>query len=310
MKKSQFRGILCLSIAAFVWGSSFVAQSIGMEKIEAFTYNGIRTLMGAAVLLPFVLVKDLRGLRGVSPEDRTALKQENKQAWIAGAIMGAALCVASNFQQFAFNYTTPGKIAFITALYMLFVPIFGLFLGKKPPVLIWACVLLGGAGLYFLSFPAGGFSAINTGDVLSLICAVFFAVQILLVERYAENHDPVKLSFVQFLVSGVISCLLMFVFETPRIPDINAAILPLLYSGVLSCGVAYTFQVIGQKYTESTLASLIMCTESVFGVLSAAVILKQIPTGREITGCVMMFTAIIAAQLAGQRKAKTTESAE
>ena len=310
MKKSQFKGILCLSIAAFVWGSSFVAQSIGMEKIEAFTYNGIRTLMGAAVLLPFVLVKDLREFRRFNAEGSLgAMKQENKQTWIAGAIMGVALCVASNFQQFAFNYTTPGKIAFITALYMLFVPVFGLFLGKKPPVLIWVCILLGGAGLYFLSFPAGGFSAINMGDALSLICAVFFAIQILLVERYAGDHDPVKLSFVQFLVSGAISCVLMFIFETPRTADINAAILPLLYSGVLSCGVAYTFQVVGQKYTESTLASLIMCTESVFGVLSAAVILKQIPAGREIVGCVMMFTAIIAAQLAGQRKSKQTEPA-
>ena len=149
-------------------------------------------------------------------------------------------------------------------------------------------------GLWFLSIPAGGFAGANAGDLLALICAVCYAVQILLVEHYTKTLDPVKLTFVQFLVSGGISVLLMFVFETPRIPDINAAIWPLLYSGVLSCGVAYTFQTIGQKYTESTLASLIMCMESVFGVLSAMVILRQIPTAREWTGCALMLTAVLA----------------
>ena len=300
MKKSQFKGVLCLCIAAFVWGSSFVAQSIGMEKIEAFTYNGIRTLMGAATLLPFVLIKNLRNNASASPADHEERKKTKKRTWAAGAVLGLALCVASNFQQFAFNYTTSGKIAFITALYMLFVPIFGLALGKKPPALIWGCIVLAGTGLYFLSIPAGGVTSFNRGDVLSLICAAFFAVQILLVERYADDNDPIELSFVQFLVSGAISCVLMFIFETPRIPRINEAILPLLYSGVMSCGVAYTLQVVGQKYTESSLASLIMCAESVFGVLSAAVILHEIPTGREIAGCAMMLTAIVAAQMAGK----------
>lgn len=296
MKKNQLGGILILFVAAFIWGSSFVAQSIGMEKIEAFTYNGIRTLMGAAVLLPIVAVKNIRKKRSLSPGKQKEQKKRSKAEWKCGIFLGLALCVASNTQQFAFNYSTPGKIAFITALYMLFVPVIGLFLGKKMPKLMWGSIALGGAGLYFLSFPAGELSGVNSGDVLSLICAVFFAVQIILVDRYSESIDPVKLSFMQFFVSGIISCILMFIFESPSIKAINSAILPLLYSGLLSCGIAYTFQVIGQKHTEPTLASLIMCMESVFGVLSAAVILHQIPTSREVLGCSMMFSAIIAAQ--------------
>lgn len=296
MKKNQIKGILVLFVTAFIWGSALVAQSIGMERIEAFTYNGIRTLMGAAVLLPIVLVKDLNGIRSLTPEKRAEKRKQSKTQWKCGVILGLALCAAANVQQFAFNYTTPGKIAFITALYMLFVPIIGLFLGKKAPKLMWICIIIGAAGLYFLSFPAGGQTGVNLGDALTLICAVFFAVHIILVDRFSSDIDPIKLSFMQFLTSGTISSVLMFIFENPSISAINSAILPLLYSGLLSCGIAYTFQVIGQKHTEPTLASLIMCMESVFGVLSAAVILHQIPTFREISGCALMLAAIIAAQ--------------
>ena len=302
MKKSKWFGAVILFAAAFIWGSSFVAQSIGMEKIEAFTYNAVRTMMGAATLLPLVTFRDLKTLRGQTKEAREAYKKTEKRTWLAGAALGVALCFASNFQQFAFNYTQPGKIAFITALYMLFVPILGIFLKKKIPPLTWCCVALGAVGLWFLSVPAGGFTEVNPGDVLALICAVFYAVQILMVEKYAAVYDPIKLTFVQFLVSGGVSGVLTFIFETPNAADINAAILPLLYSGVLSCGVAFTFQTVGQKYTESTLASLIMCMESVFGVLSAMVILKQIPTAREWIGCGLMLTAIVAAQFADRLK--------
>ena len=304
MKKTNFGGALILFAAAFIWGSSFVAQSIGMEKIDAFTYNGIRTLMGAAVLLPIVAFRDLRAVKTADAAAKKTFAETNKKTWLGGAVLGLALCAASNFQQFAFYSSTPGKIAFITALYMLFVPILGIFLRKKVPPLIWGCVALGAVGLWFLSIPAGGFAQANVGDLLALVCAVCYAVQILLVEHYTKTFDPVKLTFVQFLVSGGISVLLMFIFETPRVPEINAAIWPLLYSGVLSCGVAYTFQTIGQKYTESTLASLIMCMESVFGVLSAMVVLRQIPTAREWLGCALMLAAIIAAQFTDRFKKK------
>ena len=303
MKRSQLKGALILLLAAFIWGSSFVAQSIGMEKIDAFTYNGIRTLMGAAALLPLVLTKLFKKAKNKTPAAKTELKNSVRHTLLCGAMLGLALCAASNFQQFAFYDSTPGKIAFITALYMLFVPILGLFLGKRAHILTWGCVLLGGVGLYFLSFPAGGLGSVNRGDMLALVCAVLYAVQILMVERFVEDCDPVALTFVQFLVSGAISCGLMFVFETPVLADINAVIWPLLYSGLLSCGVAYTLQTVGQKYTESTLASLIMCMESVFGVLSAAVILSQVPAPRELLGCALMLTATVSAQLIGKKSA-------
>jgi len=208
------------------------------------------------------------------------------------------LCLASNFQQFAFNYSTSGKIAFVTALYMFLVPIFGLVIRKRVPALTWLCVVMGFIGLGFLCVNPQDLSSINFGDILAGICAVFYAVQILMVERFSERCDGVMLSLTQFVVSGVLSCLLMFLTETPEASAIRAAMVPMLYSGVLSCGVAYTLQIVGQKYTEATVASLIMCLESVFGVLCGAIVLHEVLSVQEITGCVIMFAAIVLSQLA------------
>ena len=296
-KKTQLKGVLMLLLTALVWGSSFVAQSVGMEQVDAFTFNGIRTLMGAAVLLPFIVVRDRLQTRKMTAQQRLEQKKANKRVMRYGCILGAVFCAASNLQQFAFYDSTAGKIAFITALYMFFVPLLGLFLGKKVPWMTWLCVLTGFVGLGFLCIDPCQASAINKGDLLTLLCAVFYAVHILLIERFVAHEDGLKLSCVQFAVSGTISCILMFVFEQPRWEAVQAALVPLLYSGVMSCGLAYTFQILGQKYTEATLASLIMCLEPVFGVLSAALILQQTLSGREILGCVLMFAAIIVLQL-------------
>ncbi|MBQ2759462.1 MAG: DMT family transporter [Clostridia bacterium] len=295
-QKTQLKGVFILLITALIWGSSFVAQSVGMESVEAFTFNGIRTLLGAAVLIPFILVRDFISNKKSSVA-KEAKKKENKSLIIYGSIIGVILCIASNLQQFAFNYSTSGKIAFITAFYMLFVPFLGLFIRKKVPVLTWICVALGAVGLYFLCITNEGLSSINKGDILALLCAVFYAVHILAVEKFAPSIDGVKLSCVQFIVSGTISVILMFIFENPDINAIKTAAVPILYSGVMSCGIAYTFQIIGQKYTESTVASLLMCMESVFGVICGALILKEMLTGRELAGCVIMFVAIILSQL-------------
>jgi len=297
MQKTQLRGVIILLATAFIWGSSFVAQSVGMEQVQAFTFNGIRTLMGAAVLLPFILIRDkVARVRGTAPDPQIA-KKENKQVVVSGLLIGVVLCAASNFQQFAFYDSTAGKISFITAFYMLFVPLFGLLYGKRISPITWGCVLLGTVGLYFLCIGEEGFSAINRGDVLTLICAVIYAVHILLIERFAPGVDSIKLSFMQFLVSGTISCILMFIFETPSLPAIRACIIPLLYSGIMSCGFAYTFQIVGQKYTESTVASLLMCMESVFGVLCSALLLQDWLAPREWLGCALMFVAIIFSQI-------------
>lgn len=294
--KTQFKGVVLLLLTALIWGASFVAQSVGIERIQAFTFNGIRTLMGAVALLPFVLVRDRISVKHMTEDERAAKRVKDRKDFVSGCVLGIVFCAASNFQQFAFYWTTSGKIAFITALYIFFVPLFGLIFRKQVPWLTWVCVFFGFVGLYFLCIDPKAIGALNLGDGLSFICAIFFAVHILLVERFAGNMDGIKLSFTQFLVSGSISCILMFIFETPDPASIVSATVPLLYSGIMSCGLAYTFQIIGQKYTESTVASLLMCMESVFAVICAAVFLHEMLLPREILGCVIMFAAIIVSQ--------------
>ena len=296
-QKTQWKGVIMLLLTALIWGSSFVAQSVGMESVEGFTFNGIRTLMGAIVLLPFILVRDRIQGKNMTAEQIQQRKVLNKKTIRCGVILGVVFCAAGNFQQFAFEYSTSGKIAFITSLYMFFVPLFGLVLKKRVPVLTWICVVFGFVGLYFLCIDPSDLGAINRGDFRAFICSILFAVHILLIEKFAPDVDGVKLSCVQFFVSGTISCVLMFVFENPQISAIMTAIVPILYAGIMSCGLAYTFQIVGQKYTEATVASLIMCMESVFAVLAAAVILHETLSGREIIGCVVMFAAIILSEL-------------
>lgn len=299
---NQLKGVLILLLTAFIWGSSFVAQSVGMEDIPAFTFGGIRTLMGAAVLVPFILFKDFSA-RKRSAEKREERKKLNLKSMKNGLILGAVLFFASNFQQYSFNYTTSDKVAFITAFYMLFVPLFGLFFKIKSSLVSWLCGLLGCVGLYFLCIHGVGLNNVNRGDVLAFICSVFYALHILSIEKLAPKCDALVLSFTQFLVSGTLTCILMFIFDKQiELTSINQAIVPLLYSGVLSCGVAYTLQVVGQKYTEPTLASLIMCLESVFGVICTGLYYKRWLNKYELLGCALMFSAIIISQVAPELK--------
>jgi len=304
--KTSFKGVFILLMTALIWGTSFLAQRFGTDSgVEPFTFQGIRTLMGAIVLVPFILIRDKATAKNMSEEQLAERKKNNKKAVIYGSIVGVVLCVATNLQQWAFvAEPSPGKIAFITAMYMFFVPIFGLFFKKRVPLLTWLCVVLGFVGLYFLCIQGEGFGGINVGDVLAFGCAIFFCIQILLLEKFAPDCDGIKLSCVQFFVAGLISIILMLIFDHPQAASLKAAIGPLLYSGIMSCGIAYTLQVVGQKYCEATIASLLMCMESVFAVLAEAVVIHRIPTGWEILGCVIMFTAIIISQLADIIKAK------
>ncbi|MCR4717584.1 MAG: DMT family transporter [Lachnospiraceae bacterium] len=297
-KNTSLKGVLILLTTGFIWGTSFVAQSIGMEKIDAFTYNGIRTVMGGIVLVPVIIIMQmLAKKKNADNEGKPQGKLLNKTSIKYGLILGILFCIASNFQQFAFYYSTAGKIAFITSLYMFFVPIIGLFIKKKVPLLSWICVICGFIGLYFICINPEQIDGINKGDILTLICAFFYAIHILCVEKFANEVDGTLLSCMQFFVGGGISIILMFIFETPIMADILAAGKPLLYSGIMSCGVAYTFQIIGQKYTEATIASLLMCTESVFAVIAAAIILNEYLTTREAIGCTIVFIAVIISQL-------------
>ena len=285
MRKTTPKGIILLLITAIVWGSSFVAQEIGMKSIDAFTFTGIRTALGAVALLPVVLIvnkgMDLR---------KSTLKM--------GMLLGIVFSIAQNFQQFAFYYSTSGKIAFITAFYMFFVPLFSVFLGKKIKLLTWLSIFMGLAGLFLLCINPSDMTKINIGDILALICAVFYAVQIMLIDKFLEKDvSGVQLSFMQFVVAALISIVAMFIFEHPIIADIKTAAPSLLYSGIMSCGVAYTFQIIGQKHANPVVASLLMCMESVFAVIAAALVLHQGMSFREGAGCVIMFAAIIISQL-------------
>ncbi|MCQ2591384.1 MAG: DMT family transporter [Treponema sp.] len=295
--KTQAKGVIILLLTALIWGISFVSQSVGMESVDAFTFMGIRTIMGATVLLPVILIRDKISAKKMTKEELLERKKTDKKTILYGMILGVFLCIATNFQQFAFYYSSAGKIAFITAMYMFFVPIIGLIFKKKVPLITWLCILMGFVGLYFLSFTSSGFESLNKGDILAFICALFFCGQILLIEKYSPYCDGIKLSCVQFYTAGIITVILMFIFEKPQWSNIKQAAIPLLYSGIMSCGVAYTMQVIGQKYCEATIASLLMCMESVFAVLAAAILIHESLSPREIAGCIIMFTAILISQL-------------
>ena len=295
--KTQIKGAVFLLLTAFIWGVAFVAQSVGMESVGAFTFSAVRMLMGALVLLPVILIKDHITAKKMTREQLTERKQSDKKTLLYGALLGVVFCLASNFQQYAFHYSNTGKIAFITAIYIFFVPLLGLFFKNKVTLLTWLCVAIGFIGLYFLCIDKESMTALNLGDLLALACAFWFAIHILLIERFTAGSDGLKLSCVQFFVSGVLSSILMFIFESPSMDAILVAAVPLLYAGVMSCGIAYTLQIIGQKYTESAMASLIMCMESVFAVVAAAILLNERMSVRETVGCVIMFAAIILVQV-------------
>ena len=295
MRKTTPKGIILLLITAIIWGSSFVAQEIGMKSIDAFTFTGIRTTLGALILLPVVLIVN-KGF------DR------RKNTLLAGLVLGIVFSVAQNFQQFAFYYSTSGKIAFITAFYMFFVPLFSVFLGKKIKLLTWLSIMMGLVGLFFLCINPSDLTAINFGDILALICAVFYAIQIMTIDKLVEKDiNGIQLSFMQFTVAAVISIVLMFIFEHPVLTDIKTAAPSLLYSGIMSCGIAYTLQIVGQKHANPVVASLLMCMESVFAVIAAAVVLHQGMSLREGAGCVIMFAAIILSQLSESLSRRPSE---
>ena len=295
MKHEQLklRNSLLLLLTATIWGAAFVAQSVSMDYIGAFTFNAARNLIGAAVLVPVIwLLNRNKPRTGLSPDKRRA----QRGTLLAGGIScGVLLCVASNFQQFGIKYTTVGKAGFITACYIVIVPVLGIFLKKKCGSFIWAAVALALLGLYLLCIK-DGFS-IGKGDTLVLISAVLFSLHILVIDHFSPLTDGVKMSCIQFLVCGVLSGIPALILENPDLASLAAAWAPILYAGVLSCGVGYTLQIVGQKGMNPTVASLILSLESCISVLAGWIILGQRLTGREILGCVIMFGAIILAQI-------------
>lgn len=292
MKKAQLGNSLLLLLTATIWGSAFVAQSVGMEHVGPFTFTFSRSIIGGVVLLPCILLLG-KWKKGFA----------TKTEWLGGICCGIALCAASNFQQVGIQFTTVGKAGFITALYVVLVPIFGLFLKKHVPILIWGCVGLSVVGLYLLCMPAGAFT-LALGDLLVLICAVLFSVHILVIDYFSPKGDGVVISCIQFFTCGILSGIPMLFFENPSVGNMMDAKWSILYAGVLSSGVAYTLQVVAQKNVNPTIASLIMCLESVVAVLAGWIVLGQDMSSREILGCVLMFVAIVVAQLPVPSKMK------
>ena len=292
MINKKIRANFLLLFTAFIWGSAFVAQRVGMEHIGPFTFNAVRMLIAGAALSIVVFVFEKTGAKCTKPN-----MYSKKALYMGGFFCGSVLFVASSFQQTGLMFTTAGKAGFITTLYIIIVPLLGLFLKRRVGAKVWFSVLLGLTGLFLLSFVEN--MQINLGDVLMLFCAVGYAVHIIVVDRYATRTDSVKLSCLQFFVAAFFSCIVMLVFETPSLSNILMSWLPILYVGVISGAVGFTLQIVAQKDTSPAVAALLMSFEAVFAALTGFVILNEVLTPRELVGCLLMFSAVILAQMPG-----------
>ena len=300
MKKQQIplKNSLLLLLTAAIWGIAFVAQSEGGNAVGPLTFNATRNIIGALVLIPviFLMNKINPQPSADSAKSRTQARPGSTKTLILGGIAcGICLCLASNFQQFGIQYTSVGKAGFLTACYIIIVPILGLFMKKKCSPFIWIAVAMALVGLYLLCI-TDGFS-MGKGDILVLICAVLFSLHILVIDYFSPKADGVKMSCIQFLVCGILTAIPAAILEHPQLSSFTGAWGSILYAGVMSCGVAYTLQIIGQKNMNPTVASLILSLESCISVLAGWIILGQRLSTREIIGCVVMFGAIVLAQL-------------
>ncbi len=287
-----------LVLAALVWGVSFVMQDMAATVLSPFAINGIRSLIGSAVLFPVVLIMSKKSGRPLLEKTRI----DRKNLAICAVLCGVFLCIATNFQQFGIAMYPPeaaasGRTGFITALYVVLVPLVNVFRKKSAAINIWLGVALAVVGMCLLCF-SGGVSGVYLGDIVVLFCAFAFTMQIICIDSYADRVDGVKLSMLQFFVCGVLSLVLMFVFEDVTIQNVLDATPYILYLGIMSCGLAYTLQIVGQQYSKNpTVASILMSLESVFAALSGAIITGERLLNREIIGCIIMFAAIVLAQL-------------
>lgn len=285
---------ILLVLTALIWGCAFVAQSVGMDFVGPFTFNMARFLIGAIVLLPVIWFMDRQQKTG-------AEKGAGQKTLIIGGICcGIALAVASTLQQWGILFTTVGKAGFITAMYIVIVPLLGIFIGKKVRPLIIGCVAIAVVGFYFLCMTES--LRLGLGDFLVLLCAIAFSIHILVIDHFSPKVDGVKMSAIQFLTAAIISAVPTLLWEQPVFTEILQAWQPVLYAGVMSCGVAYTLQIIAQKNADPTVASLLLSLESVFSVLAGWVLLGQGLSLKEMFGCVLIFCAIILAQLPEKKK--------
>lgn len=297
MNKSSFRNSCLLFLAACIWGMAFVSQSKGMDYMQPFTFNGVRALIGAFVLFIYILVT-----RAVA-KGKGTLKPINWRVALPGGICcGIALTLASTLQQFGIAHTTVGKAGFITTLYIIFVPIAGIFFGKRVRWIVWVAAAMAAAGMYLLCMTEG--LSVNSGDIMVFLCAVVFTAHIMIVDYYSPKADGVVLSCIQFAICGIVCTVCALIWESPNPGQLWEGMGALLYAGVLSCGVAYTLQIVGQKGVNPTVAALIMSLESVVATIAGYVAFKigflttdQTLTARQIAGCAIVFGAVILVQL-------------
>lgn len=294
--KMKPKNAMMLVLTAFIWGTAFVAQSVGMDYLEPFTFNGVRSFIGGAALIPCILV--LEKINGKGGKEKA--ESGRRDLLIGGIACGLLLFAASSLQQLGIQYTTAGKAGFITAFYIVIVPVLGIFLGKRLGWKVWAAVALALAGLYFLCITEK--FTLGKGDILIFFCALIFSVHILVIDYFSPKVEGMKMSCIQFFVCGIASLPPMFLMETPKAAAMLEGWLPLMYAGVLSCGVAYTLQIIGQKNMNPAIASLILSLESCFSVLAGWLVLHERLSVRESVGCILMFVAIILAQLPDKEK--------
>ena len=315
VKTHKLRNTFFLFLTAMIWGAAFVAQSVSMDYIGPFTFICLRSVIGGLFLIPVIIVLD--GIRKksqnesadvvnsenilhIETEEKQRLSWKNKQLIEGGIVCGIFLFFANCFQQTGIQYTTVGKAGFITTFYIIIVPLIGLFFKKYCGILTWIGVVIALAGLYFLCITQK--LTIQRGDALILCCSVLYAGQILAIDHYNPFVDGVKMSCIQFLTGGILGTVFMLLFENPSIAMILSAAGPILYTGIMSTGVGYTLQIVGQKGLNPTVAALILSLESVFSALSGYVFLHQVLTTRELIGCVLMFIAIVLAQLPDIRR--------
>lgn len=315
VKTHKLRNTFFLFLTAMIWGAAFVAQSVSMDYIGPFTFICLRSVIGGLFLIPVIIVLD--GIRKksqnesadvvnsenilhIETEEKQRLSWKNKQLIEGGIVCGIFLFFANCFQQTGIQYTTVGKAGFITTFYIIIVPFIGLFFKKYCGILTWIGVVVALAGLYFLCITQK--LTIQRGDALILCCSVLYAGQILAIDHYNPFVDGVKMSCIQFLTGGILGAVFMLLFENPSLAMILSAAGPILYTGIMSTGVGYTLQIVGQKGLNPTVAALILSLESVFSALSGYVFLHQVLTTRELIGCVLMFIAIVLAQLPDIRR--------
>ncbi len=307
-KSKALLSSLLLTIAAFIWGTAFVAQREGLEQIGNFTFLCLRSCLAVVVLTPVSLAIFKRNKKtignGPHDENKTFF---SKRLIIGGLLCGTSVCLASLVQQYGIMLSSVGKAGFLTTLYILIVPLLGLFFKRKVKPILWLCIVIATCGMYFLCVTDVG--GISIGDVLLVLCAFLFAVQIMIVDHFVQTVDGVRLSLVQFFISAVISAIGMFLFENPDPQAISNAWFSVFYAGVMSSGIAFTLQIVAQKNLNPTVASLLMSLESVFAALAGAFFGERL-TGSEIFGCALVFLAIILAQLPVEKLVKSKDTSK